>query len=59
MLDSGQSDVEVGGLAILDEDGDDPAGPSAGRGCRVELPFASEAARPIDHWKPPAPPGAT
>ena len=31
---------------------------SAGRGCRVELPFASEAARPIDHWKPPAPSGA-
>ena len=25
---------------------------SAARGRRVELPFASEAARPIDHWKP-------
>jgi predicted dehydrogenase len=24
---------------------------SAARGCRVELPFASDAARPIDHWK--------
>jgi len=25
---------------------------SAGRGCRVELPFPSDAARPIDHWRP-------
>ncbi len=26
---------------------------SAARGQRVELPFASEAHRPIDHWRPP------
>jgi predicted dehydrogenase len=25
---------------------------SAGRGSRVALPFVSDAARPIDHWKP-------
>jgi myo-inositol 2-dehydrogenase / D-chiro-inositol 1-dehydrogenase len=28
---------------------------SAARGRRVELPFASEALRPIDHWRPTVP----
>ena len=25
---------------------------SAGRGCKIELPFATDAARPIDLWRP-------
>ena len=28
---------------------------SAGRGRRIDLPFASEALRPIDHWRPVEP----
>ena len=32
---------------------------SAASGARIDLPFRSEAARPIDHWKPTGPSGAT
>jgi hypothetical protein len=28
---------------------------SAAQGRRIELPFLSEAARPIDHWRPAVP----